>query len=976
MNLCEIIKRQTSIKERVKVINENQVGVFDNFFIPFLNYFQEIIEEELSRITHKSKIQVNFKNILMSALISLKEDLMLISMKTLITELYERKSDNLLIGSDSSERYNYFNDSFLSTQNIIDLLLKYPVLEYLIESKIHTKIGFIIEAFKRLVYDFKNICDSFVIGFNNLEDIILSSGDTHNNGKSVMIFLFKEGKLVYKPHSLAPENMFNRILSWINSKDILATKMKNTLIIDNYKYGWQEFIEHDTCNNIKEVNYYFYKIGVVLCIFYILKCEDLHSENIIAYKDNPILIDLETLLTNEKPYKVNENLLSYFGSDIHNSVLGTMLLPIDMVFSMFDVDISGLSGQGGQKSQKLDVYRLINNGTDEIRLVKDFFITSSNNNNITLNGNKMDIADFYEEILSGFSDCYNLVLGDKYGFIDNIKYFLDYHGRFRQIFRPTRIYYRYIEAANHPKYLKDFEERKRLLSKLFSTTNKNTSKDQKRIEAEVYSLFRNDIPYFCADITTSTLYANETEIIDGFFDKNLYTLLLESIKKLNSDDLKKQMLFIKMSIMTAKKNVWEKGHQVIKTSKKLRHKLVGNTKSYLECAKEIGNYFFNNAVWNKGRDKCTMVSLVLADNEKLQFGPLNFSLYEGGGAVLFLYALAKETNDNRYINIAKAYLLGIEETWVPFFVSEKSISAFSGLGALVYLYYNISILSGDIEIGKKYKHYLEELSNYQLTAETGLDIIGGVSGVIIVCLNIFKTNNDSMLLNIAEKLGEFLYNRLINEDVDHLNGFSHGYSGYALSLIMLGTIISKQKYIALGRELVEKENSNFNVDKNNWRDLRSKGNNGDPVFWCHGAPGIGMARAIMLQYVSDEDKEFLFTDLNRSINKLFLAGFNAEIDHSLCHGAFGNIDILIKISILLGDEKLMSIVHEKALWLTSDICENGIRYGLESICELTGFMLGMSGIGYTMLRLVNPKYPSVLALDVINKEGIFNENNK
>ena len=79
--------------------------------------------------------------------------------------------------------------------------------------------------------------------YNIIESITLNNGDTHNNGKSVMIFNFDNNeKVVYKPHGLHGDEALNKIYEYINSKNISEVEFFNVDVINKEYYGWQKFI--------------------------------------------------------------------------------------------------------------------------------------------------------------------------------------------------------------------------------------------------------------------------------------------------------------------------------------------------------------------------------------------------------------------------------------------------------------------------------------------------------------------------------------------------------------------------------------------------------------------------------------------------------------------------------------------------------------------------------------------------------------
>ncbi|MBA4494132.1 hypothetical protein H1191_07420 [Paenactinomyces guangxiensis] len=84
------------------------------------------------------------------------------------------------------------------------------------------------------------------------------------------------------------------------------------------------------------------------------------------------------------------------------------------------------------------------------------------------------------------------------------------------------------------------------------------------------------------------------------------------------------------------------------------------------------------------------------------------------------------------------------------------------------------------------------------------------------------------------------------------------------------------------------ERSAFNKDRGNWVTSKENRKQSFDVQWCSGAPGIGMARLLSLNF----DNEPLFSEEVRiAVDTTIKEGFGRN--HSLCHGDLGNLDFLI-----------------------------------------------------------------------------------
>ena len=957
--LIEIITSTEDYSMEVIDLCKKNSDLFGNFFIVFLDIFKKDLYKIFLLESKNQLINFQLNNIIDSYLEVLFTELFEVSSKTLITEIHSLKEDSLLPGTDSKERYNYFNEKLLDKKFVIEILEKYPVLSYLIYKIIYNRLDYFKEILNNLCNDAQEIMTVFNIHFKEVEKILVSSGDTHNNGKKVVIIETDGGKIVYKPHSLSPEVIYNRIGNYINYKGNLECPFYTVKTIDKNNYGWQEYIQFKECNSINEVECYYYRIGVALCIFYNIGCSDLHYENIISNGENPSIIDLETLFNNKS---INNKVFNEVPNTIANkyitqTVIGTMLLPLNLKYSLFNYDIGGISKRPEKSSGNWRRYVLEFQGTDNVQLVKKNVSNySDSNNEVKLNSQVVEPINYAYEIQKGFKQCYTFLLENIDVLINIIS---DKDIIIRQVLRPTGIYSKFLEASNHPKYLSNFSDRYNLFYKMQNENSKKHNAMYKKNTCEIESLMDGDIPYFTTNLYTNKLTSNFTIDIDNFYSEQLIDVVLKMIKNMSKDDLDKQLYYIRMSLATSIKV----NSPSIASGKNNNPKYFEKSKQYIECAEEIGALLYTNAVWDSKKEYCTWVAPLIDKNDTLKLGSINQDLYEGGGIILFLALLGKETSNEKYIKLAEAGLksididLEIQNNKKPF------LSAFIGMGSLIYIYYYMYTITGNKESYSKCISYIKKIQQYKFDQFDNIDIVGGISGLIIVLLNIYNKEELEIAKNLSVSLGKNLYDIIQQKKYNSLTGLAHGYAGYAWAIIYLGNTINESKYIELGKELIQLENKHFNDQESNWVDLRQSPNNKGLIFWCHGSPGIALSRYKIMQILK-EDNSLLKKDLNTAVNKTITDGFASTLNHSLCHGKFGNMDILLQIGEYLENDELIEIVYKKANETIMDISVNGLKTGLKNGFDMNTFMLGISGIGYMLVRLTNSKYPSILALDL------------
>jgi lantibiotic modifying enzyme len=149
-----------------------------------------------------------------------------------------------------------------------------------------------------------------------------------------------------------------------------------------------------------------------------------------------------------------------------------------------------------------------------------------------------------------------------------------------------------------------------------------------------------------------------------------------------------------------------------------------------------------------------------------------------------------------------------------------------------------------------------------------------------------------------------------------------------------------------------------------WRDLgsfgRSRKADDQPLVttWCYGAPGIGLARLNALRHIDDEA---IRAEAEAALQITLEHGFG--LNHSLCHGDLGNLELLLQASYVLADPKWSFQVNRLTAIVLESIDKYGWLCGIPLGVESPGLMTGLAGIGYQLLRLAEPtRVPSVLTL--------------
>lgn len=946
---------------------------FERFFERFIEVAYKVLDKELFEF--KITIPEELWNDLLRSLVL---DLYQISKRTLILEINAARLENTLQGNTASERYQYFGEQFLTNDTYIaGLYEEYPILLRSICNTIYQWKNSVTEIITRLSNDQEILSARFFSDkcIGSLKRIQINKGDKHNNGRSVAILEFDSGfKIVYKPKSLKIDVEFNKLLDSLNKQLVLKNKLYITKVENKGTYGWAEFITYKGCHNEQEISNFYERMGFLLGLLNSINAVDFHYENLIAHGEHPVLIDLESLFhqTLTQP-KSLERAYNRAKKVIDNSVKSTGIVPFLTFYSEKDgqgvgIDLSGLNGESEQ-SYPYKVPTISNQNQDDMQVsFKHITIKKEITNIPTLNEKHINIKDYLEAIKDGFNNFYYFVLNNKNQFKKMIEDFTDVE--IRIILRPTALYAELLRLSYHPDFLRDGIDRDILLHRLWSITPQSSI--VKRITPyEKKDMLNGNIPYFTTKTNETHLYHNTTEAIDNFFSKSALDLVLEKIDAMDERDCQEQLQVLHMSIVasTAKYNA-DSTH--IKIDYNYTNP-IQNKNDFLEAACKIGDYLLSRAIpgVNKEEEEYCWISTVLFEKDEVEWeiSPIWNDLYNGvTGIALFFGYLSKISKLSKYKNAARKAIAPARQQLKELKNQENfPIGAFTGVGGIIYTINHLATLWNDKSLKKEVYDTIPFLTN-AIKHDTTYDVIDGAAGILNVLIGIYKETGDESILEIAQKCADHLVNNATTIDngvgwknewreVPHI-GYGHGVAGIIASLAQLYKINKSENLKIIIEQGLNYERQFFNSEQNNWfiptkEDYR-------PVAWCHGAPGILLSRLILVD--SGYKDNVIEKEIEIALDTTLKLGFGNN--HTICHGDFGQIDILSYASKVLKDNSLITLNNNVSYQVLQLIKNKGLEQGYSRGVESYGLMSGLSGYGYGMLKQHSPEIvPSILRLE-------------
>src|SRR6266568_6794800 len=902
--------------------------------------------------------------------------------KPVILEMHIARLQGRLQGETPEARFGDFMRQLSQEELILPLLAKYPVLARQLVITIDHWADYLCEFLVHLCADWEAICTIFARDGDPglLVEVDAAKGDRHRRGRSVLVLRFGSGlQLLYKPKPLAVDVHFQELLTWLNERGA-EPRLRPLKLIDRGDYGWSEFVVASPCTSQDEVARFYERQGSYLALLYALDAIDLHNENLIAAGEHPMFVDLEALF--HPHVHGNDPLLAgnLAARAMDQSVWQVGILPRPLWFGKDSpgVDMSGLGGQPGQMMpHPLRSWK--ETGSDQMRLARQRVEMPVSENRPRLGDQEVDVLDYRDAIIAGFTRMYRLLCQQRDALL-TVQLPRFARDEIRVVVRSTRIYGALLYESFHPDLLRDALERDRFFDYLWGEVAQRPYL-ARIIPAERQDLFRGDIPLFSTFPDSRTIFTSEGEPLVDFFDTPSLDLVRQRIQQLDEDDLAKQIWIIEASLATllmGREDATQRPLQIQPIGRPVKREHV------LALANAVAKRLEELALQNDAGAYWLGVGLV--DEYTWGLFPTGIDLYDGtSGIALFLAYLGAITGEPSSTLLANRSLASLRtqvEEQEKYSI-DPNVGAFDGLGSLIYLLTHLGILWNEPALLREAEELVERLPKL-ISKDDHLDIINGSAGCILSLLSLYAVHPSPRTLEVAIQCGDRLLATAqpmpqgtawkTLSDQRPLGGFSHGTAGIALSLLKLAASSGEERFRQTALTALAYDRSLFVPELNNWADLRvfpvrrpdrqqaneppAESSQKSMVAWCHGAPGIGLGRLGALEQLDDAQiREEIDIALNTTIQYSFAS------NHSLCHGALGNMELLLTAARLLNRPK----DHEALERATALIVGNIKAYGWVSAVPLSvetpGLMTGLAGIGYELLRLAEPdKVPSVLLL--------------
>lgn len=768
-------------------------------------------------------------------------------------------------------------------------------------------------------------------------------GDSHRGGHAVARVEFDGGTVMYKPRPVESDAALRTFLRGLG--DPRPLRVPRVLVRDGY--GWAEHIAHRYCGDEDQLAAFYADLGRWLAVMRLLGGTDLHSENLIAYGPEPVVVDAEALFTPDIPAPPSGrgDAVDIAARTIRTTVLRTGILPLRADgYALAGVDVSAAGALPGQQP-RIRVPVIAGGGTDTARMEMDVVDLPPARNHPAA---EPVLIRHWDQVVAGFrAQAARLTTLQERGELASLLAPFA-QVTVRRIRRPTQAYTDIARMLWHPACLHDpaaGRERGRDILRRNAAAAPGAPADTASIEGEIDDLLAGDIPVFTRTVTPAMLEA----ALDGW----------------RTADLAREEDTIRSALVGAYLNERQLPARVRIPAADLRADATDTRRRAL--AASAVRDLATHAV--RGEDgTATWISPVLTENG-WAIRPLTADLYSGqGGVALALAAYVTEQRAGRadpvdgteHLLSGALRVLAATEEHAP----TRTIGGYTGLASQVWTWCALHQLLDDPALLDRARARAALLNDEVIGGDKALDLLSGAAGVIVPLIGLAELTGEERWLAPARTAAAHLARTAVTDArgvrwstaqfAEGIGGLAHGATGIGWALARLALVDGSRPWADLAARAFAFEESLYDADTGAWRDARLVSEVDHPTAWCHGSTGIGLAAADLHRRTGDT--AYLHT-ARRAVPATLREGFG--FSHTLCHGDLGLWELLETVGGGPGRRRADAEI-------LTGIEERGPVGGLAREAFSPGLMPGLGGVVHALLRMhPDHRLPDPLTLTLL-----------
>jgi type 2 lantibiotic biosynthesis protein LanM len=874
----------------------------------------------------------------------------------------------------SNFRYQAFLTR-MKTGGLLSFFQDYSVAARLCATATGNWVEFVIEFLDRLQADAPRFSEMFGGGLDGpVVSVEVGLSDAHAGGRGVVICRFGSGgRLVYKPRSVALEQVFAGLIGWINNAGA-SPPLRAVKALSLPTHGWVEWVAPGTCDQEADVQRFYRRCGMLLAMLHGVQASDVHSGNLLASGEHPVLIDAETLLTHKFELEADSVTVPLvarlYDMSRHQSVLGIHMLPW---FKFQDdggsIDLGGLSmTTPGQED--FTAVGWVDVNADGMRLGPTRVASPKPRNLPLRDENPVVAAGYLEEVVEGFRHVYQLLLLGR-GELLAPGGLLDRLGaeEVRFVFRHTNLYASLIERTLHPRFLKDGATRSIEIDVLARPLVQSAARPRvwPLLAVERASIEQLDVPLFSTPADSRDLALPSGEILPDCFESTAAEEARGKLLKLSARDERQQEDLIRSAFAASlASGLVARLPPAAARMVDLPEPSTVIARARIE-AERLAQEIAGRACPGAEAPSWLAPSYVVVARRH-QAGVGRPVLLDGSAGIALALAAVSTISDSPDLAVLAAAsfepLAGLVDDVGPR-LARGTWDAGLGTGLASCIY---GLLRGAELLG--HPHLLDAaealaalLDPAGLPPKAANDLVSGRAGAMLVLVRLYAATGRAGHLDRALRFADDLLTRRTTDTRFGLRvwphasglaepGLAHGQSGIAYALYELAAAATRPDLRQAADEAIAHERGLLGVDLAGIEAAESS------AAWSHGATGIGLVRAAMLRsFESAEVRRDLEAAIARTRAHL-LTGVD-----DICSGVQGRIDLLFAAAEILDQPELRTqAVDASNRLLARASSGEGYRLGWFGGYQHPGLFQGLAGLAYSWARLVDPARVRSVAL--------------
>ncbi|WP_029002666.1 type 2 lanthipeptide synthetase LanM [Azorhizobium doebereinerae] len=778
-----------------------------------------------------------------------------------------------------------------------------------------------------------------------ITDLALGLSDPHAGGRSVIRVTFADGtRLAYKPRALAAEAAFGALLGTLADDD-RAPRQYAPWVLDQGDHGWMEWVAPAPLGDMDAARAYMARCGGLLALLGLLRGGDIHPDNLVPAGAFPVIVDLECLF---QPSPADLGLPDPLDDPL---LFSNGLLP---VFTAFDggASLVAIAAAGAGPVPLRPETHVAHAGTDWLHLADR--LVPSFAEGPRLGEAVLDVRDFAGEVAHGFQATLAALLrrrADLTAPDGALARFRDVPCRL--LCAPTNLYAllaasalsgdgaraeaaftrRAARAAGRPPLIADARAWAAVLA------------------AEAVALARLDIPAF-----TFTPGRREAASVEGaglgpVFAIPMYDRVAADFAALDAATIADRAALVRAALRRPPPA--QARAEAAPAAPEPRAVLRGIADRIAGLAVPQGT---EGATWVRLWEQ--IPALVAPAGPGLCYGAT--------GTAVFLAEAGRALEDEHMLGLCRKALHPLRAA-VRRGESARLAARFGpgygrGLGGMVAAFAWCAGLLDDPALAQD-ALALAKAADAALAAAPGAaDVMDGAAGLALGLAALARQcPEDPCIAAALSACGAAILaaSRPAAPGLRHwpdrrrpgLPGLSHGAAGMAAALVHIHTLTGQSEALAAAREALAYEDTLFDPQARNWP---SGGGSGHHLSsWCHGAPGIALARTAIGAALGEDAG--LGDSARIALETARITPVN-EVD-DLCCGEAGRLEVLSVIAGR-GEPGLQTDIDAALAARLPDWAAGRARMlaaGAPGAPEDAALFRGWAGIGHVLVRRLAPE---------------------